>query len=316
VIALVTRAAGFLGSHLSRELTRRGYHVIGVDNFLTGSLENWHSFAESDRADLVVANVSRELPDVSDIDMVFHFASPASPRDYVAHPLETMRVNGAGLDRCCRFALSRRARVIFASTSEVYGDPAVHPQDEAYCGNVNPLGARACYGESKRYGEALLSAYRRSYGLDGRIVRIFTTYGPGMRDDDGRMIPAFITAALRGQPIPIFGGGSQTRSLCYIDDLVRGIVAFALLADPLHAVINLGNRDEERSVLEIARLVTSLIGSELHTVELPRPPDDPVRRCPDLRRARELIGWNPTTSLHDGLERTIVWYRNSHLVAL
>ncbi len=312
---MVTGAAGFLGSQLSRELARRGHSVLGVDDFSTGSLENWHAFAAADRADLVVANVARELPDAGDIDLVFHFASPASPRDYAAQPLETMRTNASGLDRCCGFALARGARVIFASTSEIYGDPLVHPQSETYWGNVNSLGPRSCYDEAKRYGEALLSAYRRTYGLDGRIVRIFNTYGPGMRHDDGRMIPSFIMAALRGEPLPIFGGGEQTRSLCYVDDLVRGVVDFALLDDPSYDVINLGS-DDELSVIEVARIVASLTGGALRTVELPLPADDPGRRRPDLRRARELIGWDPRTALRDGLTRTITWYRENRLAAI
>ncbi len=294
--ALVTGAAGFLGSRLTRELTSRGHRVLGVDNFSTGSLENWREFAEDGGAELVVANVTRELPEIGDIDAVFHFASPASPRHYSAYPLETMRCNAAGLERCCDYALARNARLIFASTSEVYGDPAVHPQNETYWGNVNPVGPRSCYDESKRYGEALITAYRQTYGLDGRIVRIFNTYGPGMRRDDGRMIPAFVTSALRGEPMPIYGGGRQTRSLCYVDDLVAGIVDYASLADPPATVMNLGN-DEEHTVLEIAQTVSSVMGVPLRTVELPLPPDDPSRRCPDLGRARALIGWQPTTSL-------------------
>jgi nucleoside-diphosphate-sugar epimerase len=297
---------------LSRALTQRGHRVLGVDNFSTGSLENWQTFAESDRADLIVANVERELPNVNDVDLVFHFASPASHRDYAAHPLETMRTNAAGLDRCCRFTLANRARVIFASSSGVYGDPAVHPQGEGYWGHVNPIGARACYEESKRYGEALLASYRRLYGLDARIVRIFNTYGPGMRRDDGRMIPSFIMAALRGEPIPIFGSGAQTRCFCYVDDLVRGVIDFAMLDDAPHWIVNLGS-DDERSVIEVARLVSSLLGSELRTAEFPLPQCDPVRRRPDLARARELIAWNPVTPLREGLERTIAWYREAHL---
>jgi dTDP-glucose 4,6-dehydratase len=311
--ALVTGSAGFLGSRLTRELTSRGHRVVGVDNFLTGSLENWREFAASDRSELVVADVAVELPDVRDIDVVFHFASPASPRHYAAYPLETMRVNAAGLERCCDYALVRNARLIFASTSEIYGDPLVHPQSETYWGNVNSIGPRACYDESKRYGEALLTSYRQTYGLDGRIVRIFNTYGPGMRSDDGRMVPAFVTSVLRGEPMPIYGGGGQTRSLCYVDDLVRGVVDYATLADPAETVMNLGN-DEEYTVLEIAELVSSVAGVALRTVELPLPTDDPSRRCPDLRRARALIGWQPATSLREGLARTIAWYKAASCV--
>jgi dTDP-glucose 4,6-dehydratase len=313
VNALVTGAAGFLGSRLSGELTRRGHRVLGIDNLTSGSLENWQTFAESDRADLIVANIERELPHLDGISIVFHFASPASPRDYAMHPLETMRANAIGLDRCCRFALAHGARVVYASTSEVYGDAAAHPQRENDWGSVNALGPRACHDESKRYGEALVSSYCRAYGLDGRIVRIFTAYGPGMRDDDGRMIPTFIRASLRDEPIPIFGGGAQTRSFCYVDDLVRGIVDFALLSRPLHRVMNLGS-DEELSVLEVARLVCSLVGSELRTAEFPLPQDEPVRRRPDLTRAREMIAWRPETPLREGLARTIGWYRENQYV--
>lgn len=310
--ALVTGAAGFLGSRLTRELTSRGHRVVGVDNFSTGSLDNWREFGENSGAELVVANVARELPEIRNVEAIFHFASPASPRHYAAYPLETMRSNAAGLERCCDYALAQNARLVFASTSEIYGDPAVHPQNESYWGNVNPIGPRSCYDESKRYGEALITAYRQTYGLDGRIVRIFNTYGPGMRRDDGRMIPAFVTSALRGEPMPIYGGGRQTRSLCYVDDLVAGIVDYATLAEPAATVMNLGN-DEEHTVLEIAELVSSAAGVPLRTVELPLPADDPTRRCPDLRRARALIGWRPETSLREGLTRTIAWYRENHV---
>lgn len=312
--ALVTGAAGFLGSRLSRELTQRGHRVLGIDNLTSGSLENWQTFGESECAELIVANIERELPHLDGVNVVFHFASPASPRDFAMHPLETMRANAIGLDRCCRFAVAHGARVVYASTAEVYGNPALHPQRENYWGNVNPLGPRACYDESKRYREALLSAYSRAYRLDGRIVRIFNTYGPGMRDDDGRVIPTFIMASLRGEPIPIFGGGFQTRSVCYVDDLVRGIVDFATLERPQHRVMNLGS-DEERSVFKIAALACALVGTELRTAEFPLPQDDPVRRRPDLTRARQMIDWRPLTPLHEGLARTIAWYRENHYVA-
>jgi dTDP-glucose 4,6-dehydratase len=254
--------------------------------------------------------VSEELPDVNGLDAVLHFASPASPKDYDALRLETLAVNSRGTEACCRLALQNNARLVFASTSEVYGDPLEHPQRESYWGNVNSIGERACYDEAKRYGEAAVMAYRHARGLDGRVVRIFNTYGPRMRPRDGRVVPTFIDQALRGDALTIYGTGEQTRSLCYVDDLVEGILRFAQIDRPPHAVVNLGN-DEEVTVRAIAEIVARLCAVPLNVVHAPLPPDDPTRRRPDLARAGEMLNWRPQISMEDGLARTIAWFKST-----
>jgi dTDP-glucose 4,6-dehydratase len=309
MIALVTGAAGFLGSHLSKALVREGHRVTGVDDLSTGELSNLASLLDDDRFRFVEGNVCDGLPAFERLDAVFHFASPASPIDYAERPLETLRVNSLGTERCAELAARRGARLVYASTSETYGDPLEHPQRETYFGNVNTLGPRSCYDESKRYGEAVVAAFRRVRALDGRIARIFNTYGPAMRRNDGRVVPAFVDAALCGEPFAIFGDGTQTRSLCYVDDLVEAIVRLAIIESPAHHVVNIGN-DEEVTVLEIARTIAELCGVPLRLRHLPLPENDPRQRRPDLSRARQLLKWRPQTPMAEGLARTIAWFRN------
>lgn len=308
MIALVTGAAGFIGSHLSRALVREGHRVIGVDNLATGDLSNLGTLLDDDRFRFIPADVSQALPEIDHADVVFHFASPASPIDYAERPLETLRVNSRGTEHCAALAVRYGARLIYASTSETYGDPLEHPQRESYFGNVNPIGPRSCYDEAKRYGEAVVAAYRRTAGLDARVVRIFNTYGPRMRTNDGRVVPAFISQALDGRALTVFGDGSQTRSLCYVDDLVEAILRFATIEDPAYWLINIGN-DEEVSVLDIARTVAELCGVPLRLEYRPLPENDPLQRRPDLSRARELLRWRAATPMSEGLARTVTWFR-------
>lgn len=307
---VITGAAGFLGSHLTDAYIARGDSVTGIDNLATSNGENLAQLRNVPRFKFVFADVAGGFPQLTDRpDLILHFASPASPIDYAQIPLETLNVNGPGTQHCCETALRHGARLLYASTSEVYGDPLVHPQPESYLGNVNSAGERSCYDEGKRYGEAVVAAYRRMHGLDARIVRIFNTYGPRMRADDGRVVPTFIAQALAGEPLSIFGEGSQTRSLCYVDDLIQGIVRFAALDDPEHWIVNLGSQAEV-TVNEIAAAIARLCGVELHTNYRPLPPDDPSRRRPDLSRAREMLDWEPRTSLESGITDTIAWFRN------
>lgn len=301
--ALVTGCAGFIGGHLCRALLREGYHVTGVDSFLTGTRRTVEDLATDARFTFVEADVAQSLPVAGPVDIAFHFASPASPIDYAQSPIETLRANSAGTQMVADYARACGARVVYASTSEVYGDPLQHPQCEAYWGNVNPNGVRSCYDESKRYGEALLFAYHRTYALDIRIARIFNTYGPNMRMNDGRVIPSFLSSIVEGRPLVIFGDGKQTRSLCYVDDLVDGILAFARIERPAHRVVNLGN-DREVTVLEIARVLCDVAGVALQMEHRPLPSDDPTRRKPDLTLARTMLGFEPHIDLHDGLSRT------------
>lgn len=307
---LITGVAGFVGSHLAEAALARGWQVVGVDNFCTGAGANLHALSSSPHFSFVEADVSDALPHIDDLDAILHFASPASPKDYDALRLETLAVNSRGTEACCRLAIKNNARLIFASTSEVYGDPLEHPQRETYWGNVNSVGERSCYDEAKRFGEAAVMAYRHARGLDGRLVRIFNTYGPRMRARDGRVVPAFIDQALHGDALTIYGSGEQTRSLCYVEDLVEGILRFTEIDRPPHAVVNLGNT-EEVSVRAIAEIVARLCGVPLDVVHAPLPPDDPARRRPDLSRARELLKWQPRVSIEDGLARTIAWFKST-----
>jgi dTDP-glucose 4,6-dehydratase len=303
---VVTGGAGFLGSHLADALVRRGDRVVCVDDLSSGRQENvaWLAGDPDGRFDLVVADVASELPVDGPVDVVAHLASPASPADYLARPLQTLAVGSEGTRRALELAREHGARMLLASTSEVYGDPAVHPQPETYWGNVNPIGPRSVYDEAKRFAEALTMAYQRQFGVDVVVVRIFNTYGPRLRPGDGRVVANFVAQALTGQPLTVYGDGSQTRSLCYVEDTVAGLLA--ALDGPGPGPYNLGNPDE-RTVAEIAQLVLELTGSPSPVEHRPLPHDDPTRRCPDIGRARDLLGWAPVTELEDGLRRTIEW---------
>lgn len=303
---VVTGGAGFLGSHLCERLVADGDEVLALDNFLTGTPSNVAHLLEHDRFRLVKADITDYVHVTGPVDQVLHFASPASPIDYLQLPIETMKVGSTGTLHALGLAKEKGARFLLASTSETYGDPQVHPQPETYWGHVNPVGPRGVYDEAKRYAEALTMAYRRTHGVDTAIVRIFNTFGPRLRVNDGRAIPAFVTQALAGRPLTVAGDGSQTRSVCYVDDLVEGIVR--LLRSDLAGPVNIGNPDE-RSVLEIAQMVRHLAGSSSEITFVPRPVDDPTVRQPDITLAREQLGWEPQVDVADGLSRTIAWFR-------
>jgi dTDP-glucose 4,6-dehydratase len=298
---LVTGGAGFLGSHLCDYLLERGNRVICVDNFETGSLQN---IAHLKRDDFVFmhADITQRYEVEEEIDFVYHMASPASPIDYARLPLHTLKVGAYGTHNTLGLAKFKRARFLLASTSEVYGDPQVHPQPETYWGNVNPIGPRGVYDEAKRYAEALTMAYYRQQGVDTAIVRIFNTYGPRMRPNDGRAIPTFLSQALTDKPITVFGDGSQTRSFCYVSDLIRGLVALA--ESGVHEPVNIGNPNE-MTLLEMAQSVVELTESRSEIVFEALPVDDPQVRQPDITRARDLLGWEPEVELREGLRRTI-----------
>jgi dTDP-glucose 4,6-dehydratase len=304
---LVTGGAGFIGANLCARLLDRGDQVVCVDNLITGSADNLKALLEREGFTFVEADVSRTVPVDGPLDAVFNLACPASPADFGPLALEILEVGSRGVARLLDLAAARGGRFVQASTSEVYGEPLVHPQSEVYWGNVNPVGPRSVYDEAKRFGEALTTAYHRRHGLDVRIARIFNTYGPGMRIDDGRVVSNFVTQAIRREPLTVYGDGSQTRSLCYVDDLAAGLIA--LHDSDFTGPVNIGN-DDERTVLEVAELVLELSGSTSGIVFAPRPPDDPSVRCPDLTRARRELGWAPTTSIRDGLTRTIEWFTN------
>jgi dTDP-glucose 4,6-dehydratase len=304
--AVVTGGAGFLGSHLCHRLLDEGYQVTCLDNFLTGAPTNVDHLLEHDRFRLVRADVSNYIHVVGPVDAVLHFASPASPIDYLQLPIHTMKVGSIGTLHALGLAKEKQARFLLASTSEVYGDPRVHPQPEGYWGNVNPVGPRGVYDEAKRFAEALTMAYRQTHGMDTAIVRIFNTFGPRMRPADGRAIPTFIRQALNEEPITVAGDGSQTRSVCYVDDLIEGIVR--LLHSPLHGPVNIGN-PHEMSVLELAEWIRKLTGSNSPIEFIPRPQDDPTVRQPDISYARSALGWEPQVPLEDGLRATIDWFR-------
>jgi dTDP-glucose 4,6-dehydratase len=300
--AVVTGGAGFVGSHLCDRLLAEGWEVVCVDSLLTGNVDNLSSALSNPRFSFVEANVSEGISVDGHIDWVLHLACPASPRDYLAYPIETLKVGALGTLQCLELARARGAGFLVTSTSEVYGDPQVHPQPESYWGNVNPVGPRSVYDEAKRYGEALTMAYHRFHALPVKIVRIFNTYGPRMRMNDGRAVPTFLAQAMSGDPITVDGDGNQTRSLCYVDDLVEGIWRF--LATDATGPVNLGSQ-EEVTVLHLAELVRTLTGSRSEIVFAQRPTDDPQMRCPDITLARNLLGWEPATDLREGLLRTI-----------
>ncbi len=304
--ALVTGGAGFVGSHLCDALLDRGDEVVAVDNLSTGDRRNIDKASQNDRFSFVDADVVDGIPVEGPFDCVMHLASPASPADYLRLPLETLAASSKGAEAAAELALANGCRFVFASTSEVYGDALEHPQRERYWGNVNPVGPRSVYDEAKRFGEALTSAYARSRGLDSGIVRIFNTYGPRLRAGDGRVVPNFIVQALSGEPLTIYGDGSQTRSYCYVEDLVEGLIAMAL-SPGVRGPVNLGN-PEEHSVLELAGIVKSLTASSSELEYLPLPEDDPKRRRPDISLAAELLGWKPTISIREGIARTAKWF--------
>ncbi len=304
---LLTGSAGFVGSHLVERLLRDGHQVTGVDNYLSGQRRNTELFLETSGFQFLEADVSYGIPYVGEpLDWVLHFASPASPPHYQQYPIETLMVGAQGTQHALELARRHGAKFMLASTSEVYGDPKVHPQPESYWGHVNPNGVRSCYDEAKRYAEAITMAYHRAHGLDTRIIRIFNTYGPRMRPDDGRVVTNFVHQALSGQALTVYGDGEQTRSFQYVSDLVEGVTRLMGMRD--HAPVNLGNPDEY-TILEFARVIRDLIAPELDIVHLPAAVDDPTQRRPDIARARALLGWSPVVSLQEGLFRTVESFR-------
>jgi dTDP-glucose 4,6-dehydratase len=303
--AVVTGGAGFLGSHLCERLLSEGLEVICLDNFVTGTAANVEHLVGIGPFRLVRADVTDYVHVTGPVDFVLHFASPASPIDYLQLPIETMKVGSIGTLHALGLAKEKGARFLLASTSEVYGDPKVHPQPESYWGHVNPVGPRGVYDEAKRFGEALTVAYRTTHEVDTAIVRIFNTHGPRMRPHDGRAIPTFIRQALTGEPITVAGDGSQTRSIQYVDDLVEGV--YRLLCSAEAGPMNIGN-PHEVSMLELAECIRSLTGSASEIVFVPRPEDDPTIRQPDITRAQQALGWEPKVALDDGLKKTIEWF--------
>jgi dTDP-glucose 4,6-dehydratase len=303
--AIITGAAGFIGSHLSEALLDRGYAVIGIDNLLTGSTDNIAHLANRDFT-FVKHDVTNYIFVEGPVDVVLHWASPASPIDYLELPIPTLKVGALGTHKALGLAKEKKARFVLASTSEVYGDPLEHPQKESYWGNVNPIGPRGVYDEAKRFAEAMTTAYHRYHGLDTKIVRIFNTYGPRMRLNDGRAVPAFMSQALRGEDITIFGSGQQTRSFCYVSDLVDGIIR--LMESSVNDPVNIGN-PHEMTIEEIAREIVRLTASTSRLVYRPLPEDDPKVRKPDITRARTLLGWEPKVGLEEGLARTLEYFR-------
>ena len=305
---LITGVAGFIGSHLAERFLEEGFYVIGMDNFLTGSPDNIAHLFEKKNFRFIHYNVVNYIYVEGPVDLVVHLACPASPVDYMNHPIHTMKVDSLGTLNTLGFAKLKGSRYVFASSSEVYGSAQVHPQPEDYWGYVNPVGPRSVYDEAKRFSEALCMAYHREHGLDVRIARIFNTYGPRMRRKDGRVIPTFIEKALSGEPLPIYGDGSHTRSFCYIDDLVEGLFRLSVREGLAGTVVNLGN-PEEVSILELAKRVIELSGSSSKIEFLPPRDDDPPRRCPDISRAKKLLEWFPKVSLEEGLKTTLRWFK-------
>ena len=304
---VVTGGAGFLGSHLCERLLDDGDEVIALDNFLTGTPDNVEHLLERDGFRLIRSDVTEYIHVPGPVDQVLHFASPASPIDYLLLPIETMKVGSIGTLHALGLAKEKGSRFILASTSETYGDPKVHPQPETYWGHVNPVGPRGVYDEAKRFAEALTMAYRRTHQVDTSVLRIFNTFGPRMRPNDGRAIPTFIRQALSGEPITVAGDGSQTRSVCYVDDLVEGIMR--LMRSSMEGPVNIGN-PYELSMLELANRVKDLTGSSSEIAFIPRPEDDPTVRQPDITLAKRELGWEPKVELADGLGRTIEWFRS------
>lgn len=314
--ALITGGAGFLGSHLCDRLIVEGFEVICLDNLLTGSLENIRHLLDNPRFTFINHDVTKpiNLDDLSrsdtQLDFVLHFASPASPKDYAQYPIHTLKVGALGTYHALGLAKAKSAVFLLASSSEVYGDPQVSPQPETYWGNVNPVGPRSVYDEAKRFAEAITIAYHNAHGLDVRIARIFNTYGPRMRQNDGRALPTFITQALRNEPLTVYGDGSQTRSFCYVDDMIEGIFRLILVGQTDESLnVNLGNPDEA-SILQLAHEIVRLSGSSSPITFYPLPPDDPKIRRPDISKARRILGWTPGVSREDGLHKAISYFQD------
>ncbi len=304
---LITGAAGFLGSHLCDRFIKEGFHVIGMDNLITGDLKNIEHLFKLENFECYHHDVSKFIHVPGELDYILHFASPASPIDYLKIPIQTLKVGSLGIHNCLGLAMAKKARLIIASTSEVYGDPQVHPQTEDYWGHVNPVGPRGVYDEAKRFQEAMTMAYHTYHGLETRIVRIFNTYGPRMRLNDGRVLPAFIGQALRGEDLTVFGDGSQTRSFCYVDDLVEGIYRL-LMSDYPHPV-NIGNPDEI-TIGEFAEEIIKLTGTDQKVIYKDLPKDDPTQRRPNITKAQEILGWEPKVSRSEGLKITYEYFKS------
>jgi dTDP-glucose 4,6-dehydratase len=305
-VSLVTGGAGFLGSHLTDLLLSKGHRVIGMDNLITGNMANVAHLAGNPDYKFIKQDVTEYIYLEGNVDFIFHFASPASPIDYLELPIPTLKVGALGTHKALGLARAKKARLLLASTSEVYGDPLIHPQTEDYWGNVNPVGPRGVYDEAKRFAEAMVMAYHRYHGVETRIVRIFNTYGPRMRPKDGRVVPAFITQALKGEPITVFGDGSQTRSFCYVSDLIAGI--YALSQSNEVNPVNIGN-PSEMSVKQFAEVIRDRCHSKSEIIYKPLPVDDPKIRQPNITRAREILKWEPKVNLDQGLESTIAYFK-------
>ncbi len=306
---LITGGAGFIGSNLIKRLLDDNYRVICLDNLLTGDEKNIEEFRNRDNFQFIKQDVIKDFELKDKIDYIFHFASPASPVDYQNYPIETLLVNSVGTKNCLDLAVQNNAVVMFASTSEVYGDPKVHPQTETYWGNVNPNGVRSCYDEAKRFGESIVTVYQRKFKLITKIIRIFNTYGPKMQKDDGRVISNFVNQAIRNKAITVNGRGEQTRSFCFVDDLVDGIMKIMFSKKTDNQVINLGNPDEY-TIFDIARKIIKLTNSKSKIVFNPLPADDPQRRKPNISKVKGLVGWNPKISLQEGLLKTIEYFKS------
>ncbi len=304
---LITGAAGFLGSHLCDRFIKEDYHVIGMDNLITGQLKNIEHLFSLENFEFYHHDVSKFIHVPGELDYILHFASPASPIDYLKIPIQTLKVGSLGIHNCLGLAKAKGARVLIASTSEVYGDPSVHPQPEEYWGNVNPVGPRGVYDEAKRFQEAITMAYHTFHGVETRIIRIFNTYGPRMRLNDGRVLPAFIGQALRGEDLTIFGDGSQTRSFCYVDDLIEGI--YRLLLSDYSQPVNVGNPDEI-SIADFAEEIIKLTGTDQKVIYKDLPTDDPKQRQPDITKAREILNWEPKVSRSEGLKITYDYFKS------
>ncbi|SEM96917.1 dTDP-glucose 4,6-dehydratase [Chitinophaga rupis] len=305
---LITGAAGFLGSHLCDRFIKEGYHVIGMDNLLTGNIKNIEHLFPLEDFEYYHHDVTKFVHVPGNLDYILHFASPASPIDYLKKPIQTLKVGSLGTHNLLGLAKEKKARILVASTSEVYGDPAVHPQTEEYWGNVNPVGPRGVYDEAKRFMESITMAYHNFHGVETRIIRIFNTYGPRMRLDDGRALPAFMSQALTGQDLTLFGDGSQTRSFCYVDDLVDGI--YRLLLSDYHLPVNIGN-PVEITLKQFAEEIIALTGTKQKIVYMPLPKDDPKQRKPDITKAQQLLGWSPKVDRQEGLKITYQYFKEA-----